>query len=125
MAPPGAIVNPAGHSADRMRVRVSSAVSGAAIAGAAINPTTNATAATAIPARRITSSTEQLRHLGLELLHRPPVVLLDGLGHRPRLEEADGAALDEEDLAGGRARLRREIGDERRDVGRIPDVELA
>src|SRR5437764_4393356 len=70
-------------------------------------------------------SADQRLHFRFEFPDRPAVVLLDALRHRPVLEQLDRPALHEEHLAGGRAVLGRQVGDQRRDVGRVPDVELS
>src|SRR5579862_5195376 len=71
------------------------------------------------------TSPDDLRHGVFELGDGPAIVLLDLVDDVPGLEHADPAALDVEHLAGGGAVLGRQPGDDRADVGRVPDVETA
>ena len=65
------------------------------------------------------------RSAGRELGDGPAVALVDLLDRRPRLHPLHHAALHDERLAADRAVGGGEVGDERRDVGRVPDVERA
>ena len=59
-----------------------------------------------------------------EFRHGPPVALVDLLREPPRLESLHGAALHQERLTVERAVGGREVRHERRDVARVPHVEL-
>ena len=60
---------------------------------------------------------------GRETADSPPLVLLHFIAHRPAVHACDVATLHEEGLTGERTVGSDQIGDERRDVGRVPRVE--
>ena len=66
-----------------------------------------------------------LRQPSGDVVDRPGTLGLDRLDVVPAGQLRDRAALNGEDLAGDRAFLRRQVGDQRRDVGRAEQVELA
>src|SRR5262245_11164984 len=77
------------------------------------------------PVRRTSLLTgERCQRFG-QSLDRPAIVLLDLVAHRPAVHPGDVAALDEEGLTREWAVGRGQVGDDWRDVGRVPHVERA
>src|SRR5690625_884372 len=66
-----------------------------------------------------------LRQPPRDVVDLPDPIGLDGLGVMPAAQRRDGAALHRVHLAGDRAFVGRQVRDQRRDVGRAEQVDLA